>query len=80
MRPVIRYFHSTSTLLSKVNKMGAPLTSKSDAYFLGNFYKKSDDPEDHNGYADFFTDDATLVMGLHTFKGRQGFSTLWSIG
>jgi len=42
------------------------------AILLRDFYKKSDDPEDHEGYADFFTDDATVIMGLKTFKGRQG--------
>jgi hypothetical protein len=42
------------------------------AFLLRDFYKKSDDPEDHEGYADFFTDDADLIMGLKTFKGRQG--------
>jgi hypothetical protein len=36
------------------------------------FYLKSDDPHDHEGYANFFTPDATLVMGLKTFKGYQG--------
>jgi hypothetical protein len=43
---------------------------------LKDFYKKSDDPNDHEGYADFFTPDATLVMGLKTFKGREGSSLL----
>ena len=42
------------------------------ALLLRDFYKTSDDPEDHEGYANFFTDDATLVMGLKTFKGREG--------
>src|SRR5271155_1717651 len=44
----------------------------STALLLRDFYKKSDDPEDHEGYADFFTADATVIMGLKTFKGRQG--------
>jgi len=39
---------------------------------LKNFYKKSDDPENHDEYADFFTDEAILKMGLRTFKGRKG--------
>jgi hypothetical protein len=43
---------------------------------LKDFYKKSDDPVDHEGYADFFTPDATLVMGLKTFKGREGSTHL----
>jgi hypothetical protein len=38
------------------------------------FYKKSDDPQDHQGYAGFFTEDATVVMGLKTFKGHAGKS------
>ena len=46
------------------------------ALLLRDFYKKSDDPEDHEGYADFFTPDATVIMGLKTFKGRQGNSPI----
>jgi len=42
------------------------------ALFLRDFYKKSDDPEDHEGYADFFTEDATVIIGLKTFKGWEG--------
>jgi hypothetical protein len=42
------------------------------ATILKNFYLKSDDPYDHEGYADFFTPDATLVMGLKTFEKREG--------
>lgn len=42
------------------------------AVLLSQFYKKSDDPEDHDGYADFFTDEASLIMGLKHYKGREG--------
>jgi len=42
------------------------------AVLLSQFYKKSDDPEDHHGYADFFTDEASLIMGLKHYKGREG--------
>lgn len=42
------------------------------AVLIKDFYKKSDDPENHEEYADFFTPNATLIMGLKTFHGRDG--------
>jgi len=48
------------------------LSLEDTAILLKEFYKKSDDPEDHAGYADFFKDDGTLVMGLKTYHGREG--------
>jgi hypothetical protein len=52
------------------------LSLEDTAILLKEFYKKSDDPEDHAGYADFFKDDGTLKLGLNSYHGRKGHTQL----
>lgn len=40
--------------------------------FLADFYSISDTPNVHETYADQFSDDAEIVMGANTVKGREG--------
>lgn len=39
--------------------------------FLEAFYKASDNPTDHDHYTTFFSEDATLIMGLKKFEGHE---------
>jgi hypothetical protein len=40
--------------------------------FFERFYALSDDPNAHEAYTDSFTDNATLIMGSKSAKGRSG--------
>lgn len=40
--------------------------------FFEEFYKASDSPDDHERYADFFTQAAKLIMGPNEAHGRDG--------
>jgi len=40
--------------------------------FFEEFYKLSDTPEAHEQYANSFTKDATVVMGIKKVVGRPG--------
>lgn len=40
--------------------------------FFEEFYKTSDTPDAHERYAEFFTEDATLVMASKTARGHAG--------
>jgi len=40
--------------------------------FFEEFYKLSDTPEAHEQYANSFTSDATVVMGIKKVTGRPG--------
>jgi len=44
--------------------------------FYEEFYKISDTPDAHEKYAQSFTEDATVVMGSKTAKGRSGMIDL----
>src|SRR5947209_18256579 len=59
-RSSVPHIHPSNTMLT------------STVGLLKEFYKKSDDPTNHAEYADFFTPQATLIMGLKTFKGTEG--------
>jgi hypothetical protein len=40
--------------------------------FLEEFYTITDTPDVHETYVDFFIEDATLILGSTTAKGRAG--------
>lgn len=42
------------------------------ASFFEQFYQTSDSPTGHEKYADAFTNDAKLIMGLNEVNGREG--------
>ncbi len=48
--------------------------------FFEEFYKTSDTPDAHDKYADFFTEDATLVMASKKGVGREGILLIYSHG
>ena len=40
--------------------------------FFEDFYQRSDIPGEHEKYADFFTDNATIFVGSRNAVGREG--------
>lgn len=40
--------------------------------FFETFYQASDNPEAHEAYTKFYTEDATLIMASKHVKGREG--------
>ena len=40
--------------------------------FITHFFEVSDDPDGNDEWVDFFLEDATLIMGNDTAKGRLG--------
>jgi len=56
--------------MSQVN--APPQFPKEKLDLLIDFYNVSDDKSATDKYANFFTDDADVVMGLKAFKGRDG--------
>jgi hypothetical protein len=48
------------------------MVSTESGILLRNFYKKSDDPQNHQEYANFFTPEATVIMRLNEYKGHDG--------
>lgn len=64
---------TTMTRINTPTSLPHPISA-----FLHAFYRASDtsphtNPSANALYADFFTDDAPLLMGSQTFHGRQGF-------
>jgi len=53
---------------------GLPIDDGIKAYFE-EFYKTSDTPDAHEKYANSFTKDATLIMGVKVGKGYDGMSS-----
>ncbi|KAL4965890.1 uncharacterized protein BDV14DRAFT_199661 [Aspergillus stella-maris] len=53
------------------NSTLAPPNGKEMISFMEKFYSISDDETQHDAYVDSFTDDATLIMGPKTAKGKD---------
>ncbi|KAL4793600.1 hypothetical protein BDV19DRAFT_214509 [Aspergillus venezuelensis] len=49
----------------------SPPNGKEMISFMEKFYSISDDETQHEAYVDSFTDDATLIMGPKTAKGKD---------
>ncbi|KAL4941461.1 hypothetical protein BDV06DRAFT_179840 [Aspergillus oleicola] len=54
----------------------SPPNAASMISFMENFYSISDDESQHSAYVDSFTDDATLIMGPKTAKGKDEILSL----